>query len=64
MDEVDREVNQRIARYRITVEHTFGMLKKFACLKQVWRHSLEEQNIVFQVCAQITNIKMKMGMDE
>jgi len=27
VDEVDREVNRRIAKYRVTVEHTFGMIK-------------------------------------
>jgi len=61
----EREFNTMIGEWRIVVEHSFGKLKRFHCLTQPWRGSLEKQGIVFRLCCHITNLKIRgLSVDE
>jgi hypothetical protein len=52
------EMTNEIREVRAIVEHFFARLKQFECLKSPWRHSLDKHFVVFNVCVQLTNIKL------
>ena len=48
--------NTFINKHRVIVENTFGRMKIFRAVRDIWRHDLELHPYVFVVVANITNI--------
>jgi hypothetical protein len=60
LTERQKAFNSRLSKVRILVEHTLARVKNFQCLRTPWRHSLYKHPIAFHVCAQITNIGLRL----
>ena len=52
--------NNSLNQRRTLVERTFGRMKEFSAVGDVWKHSLKLHPIVFCVCANLTNLKIQM----
>lgn len=57
LTEEEKEYNAALARVRISVEHTFGDIKVFRILKEVYRNDLSYYGQIFRTIAGIVNIK-------
>lgn len=53
--------NYNMGVVRVQVENVFSIFKKFACLKQQWRHSRSLHPIAFGVIAEIANIELAVA---
>ena len=52
--------NRSLHTVRPLVERTFGRLKEFKALSDVWKHALKMHPFVFAVGAHSTNLKIKL----
>lgn len=53
----EKIMNKKQRRIRITVENTLAKLKKYQCLAQIYRHSLQNYSPTFKFVATITNFR-------
>lgn len=58
LDDDANEWNLTLSKKRVIVEHTFGKMKKFRCLKIVWRHNFDLHRNVFQLIGNFVNISI------
>lgn len=49
--------NTKQRKIRVTVENAFARLKKYQCLSQIYRHSLQNYNQTFRFVTTITNFR-------
>ena len=52
--------NQELSSYWVLVENTIGRIKTFKCISSVFRHDLHDHATFFNVCAQLTNIQLRI----
>lgn len=49
-------LNVTIHRNRVIIENAIGRLKRFDCMKELWRHQLNYHETVFFVCLNLANL--------
>ena len=52
-------VNHQIGISRVIIENAIGRLKRFGCMKQIWRHQLQYHEIVLKVCLNLANLDIR-----
>lgn len=52
--------NTALNAKRTIVERTFGRLKEFGALGDIWKHNKTLHPFVFAVCAHLTNLKIQL----
>ena len=53
--------NEEHGSYRVIVENTIGQIKTFKCIATTFRHDLHDHATFFNVCAQLTNIRLRVN---
>ena len=52
--------NEELGSKRVLVENTIGRVKTFRCMSTTFRHDIHIHSTFFNVCAQLTNIRLRV----
>lgn len=52
----ERTFNKAVASVRVDVERAIGVIKRFHCLQQDWRHDRSYHPVCFHFCANLANV--------
>jgi len=58
ISEDEKHFNRVIGSARVIIEHSFGRLKNFNILNHPFRNNLDDHQLFFEICVNLTNINI------
>lgn len=55
-----RKFNRILNRFRISVEHAIGYMKRFRCISTLWRHPRWKLSMIVEICEGLSNRHKKL----